>query len=558
MKKIIFTLLVITTCAMSQWNPNPAVNMPLSSTAGSQSKPVVISDNSGNMICAWIDTRNTAYTKIYVQKYNSSGTAQWQTGGVELSATQLYASDLMITGDGQGGAIICWKEPRGGSVEMYYARKINASGVPQWASEVAATAAYTASNNDTRCAITGDGAGGIILCYLRYNNSVSKYEVHTQHITSGGARNWGNNGVVIATSNLSVTFDKPGICNDQSGGAVIVYERGSFVYGQSVNSAGVKQWGAEGISIFGNTPGAKRNPQICVDGTGGAYIAVMDERNMAQNNFDLYAQKVTSAGTFPWGNAGKPVCTADGSQNFFKLESDKNRGFFIGWNDQRGDTYRPYVQKFDANASLVFALNGMLVHNEICGLTDIAVSDSLSVYTLLTTTTNYPEFTISIQKINTNGSFPWGLTPLNICSISSNKNFAEKNIIAADNSGAVSVWDELRSGPDAKAYGHKISSNGLTGIQITNEIPAAFELKQNYPNPFNPSTGISFSLPEPSRVKLTVYNSEGREVVTLVNGNIQAGSHKVDFNASSFSSGIYFYTLTAGENSQTRKMILIK
>jgi len=89
---------------------------------------------------------------------------------------------------------------------------------------------------------------------------------------------------------------------------------------------------------------------------------------------------------------------------------------------------------------------------------------------------------------------------------------------------------------------------------ITNE----FSLSQNYPNPFNPSTTISFSIPQQTHVSLKVYDILGREVAELVNKEMSSGFYKVDFDASKFSSGIYFYTLQAEYISQTKKMLLLK
>ncbi len=90
-----------------------------------------------------------------------------------------------------------------------------------------------------------------------------------------------------------------------------------------------------------------------------------------------------------------------------------------------------------------------------------------------------------------------------------------------------------------------------------------FSLGQNYPNPFNPATKINFTLAADSKVTLKVFNVLGQQVALLVNENLKAGLHTVDFNASSFNSGIYFYNIVA-ENSDgknfvsTRKMVLMK
>ncbi len=100
---------------------------------------------------------------------------------------------------------------------------------------------------------------------------------------------------------------------------------------------------------------------------------------------------------------------------------------------------------------------------------------------------------------------------------------------------------------------------GVTSVEnTTTTVPDNFELKQNYPNPFNPNTTINFSIPVNDYVTLKVYNILGSEIATLINGNLTAGSYKVDFNAESITSGVYFYELKAGNKREIRKMNFIK
>ena len=89
-------------------------------------------------------------------------------------------------------------------------------------------------------------------------------------------------------------------------------------------------------------------------------------------------------------------------------------------------------------------------------------------------------------------------------------------------------------------------------------MPKEFALSQNYPNPFNPTTTIEFALPQDSKIKLTVFDILGREVVTLVDENMEAGYHNVTFDAARYASGVYFYRLKAGDHIFQEKMMLIK
>ncbi|HOI29122.1 MAG TPA: T9SS type A sorting domain-containing protein [Melioribacteraceae bacterium] len=102
------------------------------------------------------------------------------------------------------------------------------------------------------------------------------------------------------------------------------------------------------------------------------------------------------------------------------------------------------------------------------------------------------------------------------------------------------------------------TSENPTSIQSSGTIPSEFALLQNYPNPFNPTTKISFSIPSSQFISLKVYDVTGREILSLINQELNAGLYSLDFNGSGLSSGIYFYRLNAGPLSQSRKMILIK
>ncbi len=97
-----------------------------------------------------------------------------------------------------------------------------------------------------------------------------------------------------------------------------------------------------------------------------------------------------------------------------------------------------------------------------------------------------------------------------------------------------------------------------TSVDVPITSPNRFELQQNYPNPFNPTTTIRFSIPEKSMVTLKVYDMLGREVTTLINEIKNAGTHSVKFAGKDLPSGMYLYTLTAGNYTATKKMMLVK
>jgi len=100
--------------------------------------------------------------------------------------------------------------------------------------------------------------------------------------------------------------------------------------------------------------------------------------------------------------------------------------------------------------------------------------------------------------------------------------------------------------------------NVISKVEDDNVLPNEYMLEQNYPNPFNPSTKIKFEIPDQGFVSLKVYDVLGNEITTLVDEEKPAGEYEVEFDGKGLSSGMYFYTLNAGNYIETKKMILIK
>jgi len=126
--------------------------------------------------------------------------------------------------------------------------------------------------------------------------------------------------------------------------------------------------------------------------------------------------------------------------------------------------------------------------------------------------------------------------------------------------GAIVQLDSNRILINANGYLYILTVDVVTKVENSEnqQLPSGFDLKQNYPNPFNPTTTIEFQIPERSFVKLTVFNTLGQEVETLVNEEKAAGTHRIQFNGSNLPSGIYFYRLETSKFVETKKMILMK
>ncbi|MBU1098923.1 MAG: DUF5123 domain-containing protein, partial [Bacteroidetes bacterium] len=131
---------------------------------------------------------------------------------------------------------------------------------------------------------------------------------------------------------------------------------------------------------------------------------------------------------------------------------------------------------------------------------------------------------------------------------------ANGNFTMSENSPLLSL------GHDGGAIGDRrwTPDGQLTAIDEVEQVPTDYVLSQNYPNPFNPSTKIEFTIPASGIFSLKIYNILGQEVANLINQEIAAGHHVVNFDASRLSSGVYIYSLQGNNTVLSKKMLLLK
>lgn len=114
------------------------------------------------------------------------------------------------------------------------------------------------------------------------------------------------------------------------------------------------------------------------------------------------------------------------------------------------------------------------------------------------------------------------------------------------------------SGVSSSIFFNIENSSVSSYTQTSVEVPKGYYMGQNYPNPFNPVTNIYFSIPKNQNVRLTITDVLGKEVVKIIDGNINAGTYRADFNGTGLASGVYLYKLETADYSSVKKMTLVK
>ena len=320
-----------------------------------QYTPAIVADGAGGAIITWYDVR-FGNSDIFVQRVNSAGAVLWTANGVALCTAMFDQTAPVITSDGAAGAIVAWSDIRGGVSYDIYARRVNSIGVPQWAAD--GVALCTAAGPQSNVVIASDGAGGAIATWE--DNRGASTDLYAQRINGTGATQWAANGVAICTATNSQTV--PSISPDGASGAVVAWQdfRNASnwdIYAQRVNSAGAALWGLDGVAVCLDAA-QQYGAGVAWDNTTGAIISFYDYRS---GQGDIYARRITPAGAPVWTYDGTPICTAFGSQFDPRIVPDGTGGAVIAWGDNRNTYTDLYAQRIDAAGLTKWGYDGMPV-----------------------------------------------------------------------------------------------------------------------------------------------------------------------------------------------------
>ncbi len=331
---------------VAQWNP---AGVPLCVNASTQTSVRAISDGSGGAVVSWRDARNGVDYDVYAQRVNASGVVQWTANGVAIATQPGDQTIPDITTDGAGGAIIAWFDRRSSPDADVYAQRVSAAGVPLWADDGVSISSVAGVQRNPE--LVPDGAGGAFISW--WDSRSGNFDIYAQRVSSTGVPQWTVNGVPVCVAGNDQLITEP----IASGTGVIIAwhdnRAGSAdIYAQGLNGQGVPAWAANGVEICGAT-GDQYDLRATTDGSGGVIMTWADLRT-GQNEEDIYAQRVTSAGISSWTLDGVQLSGADSYQVEPQIASDGAGGAIVVWNDHRTEPYDVYGQRILSSGSLPF------------------------------------------------------------------------------------------------------------------------------------------------------------------------------------------------------------
>jgi uncharacterized delta-60 repeat protein len=500
-------------------------------------------DPAGNIIVTGYSTGNGTGKDYKTIKYDPAGTILWEaTFNGPINAGD-YSNALTV--DAAGNVFVTGRVDYGTSSDIVTI-KYNSAGVQQWFARYSGLSILS----DEGKTIQVDNAGNVYVGG-RTTSSTSGVDCITIKYNPDGTEAWvktytgaGSNEDYV----VSLDIDNSG--NVYSGCCSIGAGSGQDILVIKYNSAGVEQW-VKRHNGSGNGGDALVTLKIAPD---GSIITAGYVYNSPEQGYNSYVSKLDGTGNTVW----EMEYNGMGSKTDFATAMDidnSNNIYLTGLTTQilnsRPDSNYATL-KYNPSGQLQWVVTYDGPSNSVDISRTIFVDGNSNVY-ISGSSKGVGSDDYATIKYSSSGAVQWIMSyngPGNSNDYSSS--------VVADNQGNVYVTGRsIGNGSDfdyaTLKYGDLVGINPVSG-----NIPEKFALYQNYPNPFNPSTNIKFDIPERSQAELTIYNSLGSVIYNRDLGELQPRTYDFKIDASSYSSGVYFYKLKAGSYISTKKMMLVK
>lgn len=471
--------------------------------------------------------------QLWVARYNGTGNG--------------YDEAFAIAVDPQGNVYITGWSQGEGSMEDCVTIKYDSQGNEIWVRRFNGNL----SANDRGLSISIDQLGNVYVVGFQ-NGLESENQYILVKYNPDGTLQWIR------------SYDEPVACSsyardlyiDNSGNIIITGTMfheltAGDIFTIKYNSAGEKIWSVKYDGGFGHFDDFSN--KINIDHLGNIYV--VGDSYKTPDDRDYITLKYTNAGNLLWSARYDGPGNALDYPNLVEIAKDGSvyvAGSSIGINTNYDFClvkYSPlgeqlWIARYDGPVSEFDCINGMAIDN----LGNVYVTGrSFGGWT----GTHNDYATI---KYKSNGEMQWSIR------YNSGPNASDyASNLALDKFGNVFVTGGSNGAGNLEDITTVKYLQTMTSINTnTNTSPAAYSLDQNYPNPFNPNTVIKFAVPSDSYINLTIHDAAGKSIITLIDKILQKGEYNLNWDASGFSSGIYYYTMESKHFKQSKKMLLIK
>jgi hypothetical protein len=437
--------------ARAAWPHDPAINLPVVLSAGSQTAPLAVGDGAGGMIVAWVDDR-AGQLDLYAARLTAAGEALWAATGVPVCVAPGDQMEPSMVADGAGGAILAWTDRRGGNYEIF-AQRLDAAGQASWTPDGVLVATGGSGTRATPALVPSSGSGSIVTWL---DNRTGSTEVFAQHLGATGAPQWTGNGLLLATG-AGVYSDLQSV-SDGKDGAIVAWRRvalpslQTMAMAQRVAANGALRWAANGVEVASNIG----RPRLGEGPSGGAFLAW--EVGVIR---DLRAQRLDSLGTPQWAAGGAPLVVETGNQQQVRLQPDGAGGCLAVWKDDRGGWYG---QRLDGAGNRQWIVPGaLLAAATVGGITSEAafMGDGAGGGRLAWTEIRTTSADAFAQRFDAAGLPLWGASGVLVSSAPRDQQGPA--IVSDGTEGAIVVFADRRDNNVADVYAQRIDRFGYLG-----------------------------------------------------------------------------------------------
>jgi hypothetical protein len=509
----------------------------------------MVVDNQGTIFLAGFKSMfsGSYIPQPFIAKVSSSGSLQYTRSFTHPYGEHQYSRGIFFTSavpDNQGGVITAGHIDSGTGFIKAIVVKYNSAGDTVWTR-------YTGINDTMGYAAWGDvkldNSGNVYVTGHGFKLNPYRSFLVTAKYNQSGVLQWIKNYVPPVIYNgqsakfcLEIDYAGNVVCasdysRTSSGNADMLAMKysssGSLIWAANYNGVGDRDDLVRGMKT---------------DASGNVYVVGRSEN--INSNMELACVKFSfSNGTVEW--AYKLNGSLAGFDDAYSIDIKGGNEIYVGGTINNSATFADGVLiKLNAAGNEQWKKELKTERDE--NIVDIKC-DVTGIYTLVKS--YYGDYRVDTRKYNSSGDTLWSAS----YHVSGRNEIARCLAVGPSNNLYI-AGDESWANNTGYVYLVRYT-HFLTGLSnLSNEIPQNFSLSQNYPNPFNPVTNITFSIPKAGYVKLTVFDITGKEITKLVNGGLSAGTYNADFNASSLSSGAYFYRLETEGFTDIKKMILVK
>jgi hypothetical protein len=509
----------------------------------------------------WTDTRRyQGGGALYYQIVEPDGSFALPMNGARLAQSTEYVrqENAALCADGAGGFFVAFEDLRTGTLLIRLSH-VNANGNVVDSDSGKVIYAPPGQRDQGPVRITPDNAGGCFVAWSQYDANYY-LDAYVMRMSSTLEPLWEAPYRLTETHADDIVQD----AISADGSCIVIWSAGNYPdYALSsvrISATGTLEWSYDVSMSLDEQSGSMSTVS---DGQGGYYCAWSELRTQ---DLDIYAQHVASGGSPLWTENGLPVCTQPNAQLKPRLIRASDGNLIITWSDFRnGATLPLYAHKLTPEGVALWQDQGLLITSADGGYEASApVPDAEGGF--FVAWTGYQSDAVFAQHIDSDGGVnddPFWQADTG-AQVSSNEMMLNVTDLVSDGAGGcIAAWSLAPEYYVADQEGRDLYVQRVNDfLESTNPVspslPRSYALYQNFPNPFNPVTTIAFDLPQSGNVTLRVFDLLGREVTTLVNGKVAAGTHAIDFDASALPSGLYIYRLTAGTFQQSRKLVLLR